>query len=72
MKNQPMGRAPNYTTACIAMFGINVTWILIVIWAVWGLVAAALLALGVNHVIERGRVWAAARQAASIRRGKPW
>ena len=71
MKNQPVGRAPNYTNACIAMFGVNLTWILIVIWAVWGLVAAGLLALGVNHAIARGTVWAESRQAASIRRGKP-
>ncbi len=70
MDNKPVGRAPNYTTACIAMFGVNITWILVVIWAIWGLIAAMLLALGVNHLIERGRVWAAQRQAAAIRRGK--
>ncbi|MEL6809246.1 MAG: hypothetical protein AAFO97_15840 [Pseudomonadota bacterium] len=70
MQNKPLGRAPNYTNACIAMFGINITWVLVAIWAIWGLVAAILLAVGVNHLMERIRVWAAARQAASIRRGK--
>jgi len=70
MDNKPVGRAPNYTNACIAMFGVNITWVLVVIWAFWGLVAALLLALGVHHAMERARVWAAARQAASIRRGK--
>ena len=70
MDNKPIGRAPNYTTACIAMFGVNITWVLVAIWAIWGLVAAVLLAIGVNHMIERLRVWAAARQAAAIRRGK--
>ena len=45
-------------------------------WAVWEkklpfLAAwAVLLALGVNHLMDRVRVWAAARQAASLRRGK--
>ncbi|WP_299724568.1 hypothetical protein [uncultured Tateyamaria sp.] len=70
MDNKPVGRAPNYTTACIAMFGVNITWVLVLIWAIWGLIAAMLLAIGVNHLMERARVWAAARQAASIRRGK--
>lgn len=70
MNNKPLGRAPNYTTACIAMFGVNITWVLVLIWAVWGLVAAVLLAFGLHHLIERGQVWAAHRQAASIRRGK--
>jgi len=70
MRNKPLGRAPNYTSACIAMFGVNITWILVAIWAIWGLVAAVLLALGVNHLMQRLRVRAAARQAASIRRGR--
>jgi len=52
------------------MFGVNVTWILVAIWAFWGLVAAILLALGLNHLMDRVRVWADARAAASIRRGK--
>lgn len=72
MINKPVGRAPNYTTACIAMFGVNITWVLVVIWAIWGLVAALLLGLGVNHLIARGKVWAETRRAAAIRRGKNW
>lgn len=67
---KPTGRAPNYTTACIAMFGVNIAWVLVVIWAVWGFLAAVLLGFGVSHLIERSRAWSAARQAASIRRGK--
>lgn len=63
-------KAPNYTSACIVMFGVNITWILVAIWAFWGLVAAVLLALGLNHLMDRVRVWADARAAASIRRGK--
>ncbi|MEL6563277.1 MAG: hypothetical protein AAFQ59_02450 [Pseudomonadota bacterium] len=70
MDDQVQGKAPNYTNACIVMFGVNITWILVAIWAIWGLIAAMLLALGVHHLMDRMRVWAAARQAASIRRGK--
>lgn len=70
MNSRNVGTAPNYTNACIVMFGVNITWVLVAIWAIWGLIAAMLLALGVNHLIERIRVYAAARRAASIRRGK--
>ena len=70
MDAHKQGTAPNYTNACIVMFGVNITWILVAIWAIWGLIAAMLLALGVHHLMDRVRDWAAARQAASIRRGK--
>ena len=70
MNNKPVGRAPNYTNACIAMFGVNIAWVLVLIWTFWGLIAAMLLALGLSHAMERAKVWAAARHAASLRRGK--
>ena len=70
MDNHQVSRAPNYTSACIVMFGVNIAWLLVAIWAVWGLIAALLLGVGVNHLIERMTVWAHHRQAASIRRGK--
>lgn len=44
--------APNYTNACIAMFGVNLTWILFAIWAFWGLVVAALTGWCVNRIIS--------------------
>lgn len=45
--------APNFTQACIVMFGINLTWIFMVIWAIWGLLAVALIGWAVNKVITR-------------------
>ncbi|MGJ5621153.1 hypothetical protein [Sulfitobacter sp. MF3-043] len=45
--------APNYTAACIVMFGVNLMWVLMVIWAVWGFVVAALAGWIVNHLITR-------------------
>lgn len=45
--------APNYTTACVVMFGINLTWILMAIWVVWGLLAAAATGWAVNRLISR-------------------
>lgn len=62
--------APNYTTACIVMFGVNLFWILFAIWAIWGLLAAALLGWSVNHAMTRLHQRAQARRAVVITRGK--
>lgn len=45
--------APDFTQACIVMFGVNLTWIMMVIWAIWGLVAVAALGWIVNRLISR-------------------
>ncbi len=45
--------APNYTDACIVMFGVNLMWILMVIWAVWGMLAVALTGWCLHHLIGR-------------------
>ena len=71
MNDHRLGTAPNYTTACIVMFGVNLVWMLLVIWVVWGLIAALLLGCGINVLLERMSVWKARHAAASIRRGKP-
>ncbi len=71
MRDDYPGRAPDFTNACIVMFGVNLTWVLVAIWAIWGLIAAICLSWGVNRLISRIAVWRAARQAAAIRRGKP-
>jgi len=44
--------APDFTQACVVMFGVNITWILLTIWALWGLLVAAALAWGVNRLID--------------------
>ena len=45
--------APNFTSACIVMFGVNLTWILMVVWAIWGLLAAAATGWVVHKAIGR-------------------
>ena len=45
--------APDFTQACIVMFGVNLTWVLMVIWAIWGLIAVAALGWIVNKMINR-------------------
>ncbi len=51
MRSDAPGRAPNYTTACIAMFGVNLAWILLLIFALWGLIAALLAGFAVHRWI---------------------
>ncbi|WP_300056151.1 hypothetical protein [uncultured Roseobacter sp.] len=52
MDRDKLGRAPNYTTACLVMFGVNLTWILLFLFAIWGLVAAIFLGLAVNRWVD--------------------
>lgn len=49
MQNHKLGRAPNFTGACIVMFGVNLGWLLLFLFAVYGLVAAVFICLVVNH-----------------------
>lgn len=69
MDNRPTGRAPNYTTACVVMFGINLSWILIVVWAQYGLSAVVLLGLGLHYAIDWLEVQRRAHAIRSIQRG---
>lgn len=70
MRDDRPGRVPDYTQACVVMFGVNVTWVLVAIWALWGLIAAFVLGYTLNILMDRLAVWRAARRAAAIRRGK--
>lgn len=49
MEGHKLGRAPNLTGACIIMFGVNLAWVLLFLFAVYGLVAAVFICLVVNH-----------------------
>lgn len=49
MENHKLGRAPNYTNACIILFGVNLTWVLLCVLAIWGIGMVVLLGLIVNH-----------------------
>ncbi len=46
------GSAPDFTTACVAMFGVNITWIFFAIWAIWGLIAVAGAGWCINRLIS--------------------
>ena len=51
--NQDRRSAPNYTNACIVMFGVNLVWVFLVLWAIWGLVAVAATGWALNLLIRR-------------------
>ena len=61
MQGPIRGEAPNYTTACLVMFGVNLAWIFTLIWAVWGFIFVILLGWFINHAITRYESRAMAR-----------
>ena len=64
MEGHKLGRAPNFTGACIVMFGVNLAWVLLFLYAVYGLVAAVFLGLVVNHWVS----WVEHRKQLAERR----
>ena len=50
-ENRPS--APDFTRACVVMFGVNLSWLLVLIWAVWGIAAVALTGWAVKTLIDR-------------------
>jgi hypothetical protein len=52
MENHKPGSAPNFTGACIVMFGVNLAWVLLFLFAIYGLVAAVFVGLVVNHWVN--------------------
>lgn len=53
MNRSPLGRAPDYTNAALVMGLVNLSWILVALWAVWGWSAVVLAALALNWAIDR-------------------
>lgn len=70
MRDDPPGQVPDYTQACVVMFGVNLTWVLVAIWAIWGLIAALCVCYGLHLLLDRLPHWRAERRQAAIRRGK--
>jgi hypothetical protein len=59
--NRRPGRVENYTGAALCWGFINLIWIFMTIWAVYGLVYVLLLAVFLNHLIDRLAAHRAAR-----------
>lgn len=52
MDEHRIKRAPDYTNAALIMFGVNLLWIFVTIWAIWGLFAPLMLAVVINRGIS--------------------
>ena len=59
MRDHNRRSAPDFTQACIVMFGVNIAWVFLLLWAVWGLIAVAVL----GWCLNRWMTWLQARQA---------
>lgn len=53
MKKGTLPEAPNYTNAALVMGLINLLWIFMVLWAVFGLPVVLAIGYGLNHLIKR-------------------
>ncbi|MEL6648880.1 MAG: hypothetical protein AAFQ05_14550 [Pseudomonadota bacterium] len=47
-----MREAPNYTTPALIMGGVNLFWILMVIWVAYGMLAVVALGFALDRVIH--------------------
>lgn len=61
--------APDYTQACVAMFSLNIAWIFMAVWIIWGFGPVLVLALFVNHGMTRLQAFATAQ--AEVNRRSP-
>lgn len=50
--------APNYTNAALTMGWVNLMWIFMLIWGLWGMIPVLLVSFGLN----RGITWFAVRR----------
>ncbi len=50
--DRAIGSAPNYTSACIVMFGVNLAWIMLALLAAVGLSAVLITGLGLHYWIK--------------------
>jgi hypothetical protein len=62
--NRPVGSAPDFTPACIVMFGVNLAWGFMVVWVTWGLIAVAAL----GWVLNQWMIWLDMRRAREAAR----
>jgi len=53
MKKGCLPEAPNYTNAALVMGLVNLLWILMVLWAVFGLPVVLAVSYGLNLLISR-------------------
>lgn len=53
MDQGPLKAAPNYTTPTLVMAWVNLMWVLVALWALWGWLVVLPLAVTANWAIDR-------------------
>ena len=53
MVQPPFRSAPNYTVPALVMAGVNLMWVFLAVWAVWGFVPVLLLSVLLTHFLDR-------------------
>lgn len=53
MERRPPGRVENYTIPCLIMAGVNLFWVLLLIWAHFGFLAVMFLCYVLDRLISR-------------------
>lgn len=48
-----VGRVENYTNTCLVLWGVNLFWMLVVIWTLWGLPAVMITGLVLNSLVTQ-------------------
>lgn len=51
MAERNVSAAHNYTTPALVMMGVNLTWMFLTLWAMYGLLPVLLLSAVINHGI---------------------
>lgn len=52
MQDQKHPQTPDILAAAVTFLGINMMWIFVVIWMLYGLIPVLVLAVLINHVID--------------------
>jgi len=53
MQDQKLPQTPDILAAAVTFLGINLMWVFVVIWMIYGMVPVLVLAVLINHVIDR-------------------
>ena len=51
MRDRQISPAPNYTNAALTMLGVNLMWMFLALWALFGLIPVLLIAFAINRLI---------------------
>lgn len=57
MRDNTVKEAPNYFNTCMVLLGVNIMWVFVLLWALFGFFPVLVVAILMNHGITRLAVW---------------